>query len=408
MLEYSKLYILFFTRKHKKKSDTLKLYARLTVGKTRCEFSLNRDLTASLWDNNRKRGKGFSKYVLSLNKYLDQIFAGLYEAHRQLLDEGKVISSALVKARYYGEEEDEGKTLLDLITYHNSTMHTSLKPGTMKNYYSTERCIKKFLEDEYQMEDIPLKKLNYRFIVDFEQYVREYKPATRMGCANNGAMKHMERLKKMSRLGVRLEWMDKDPFINFKLKFNKTERQFLTEREIKLIQEITFRESRYENIKDLFIFACYTGLSYIDVKELKADHLVIGRDGGDWLFTKREKTDEPLKIPLLPIAKGIIEKYKDNEDIKAKGRLLPVYSNQIINQTLKDIAEACGIRKNLTFHVARHTFATAITLSNGVPIETVSKLLGHSKLSTTQIYARVLEKKIGEDMHNLMIRLQER
>ncbi|GGW42536.1 transposase [Arenibacter certesii] len=408
MLEYSKLYILFFTRKHKKKRDTLKLYARLTVGKTRCEFSLNLDLIASLWDNNRKRGKGFSKYVLSLNKYLDQIFAGLYEAHRQLLDEGKVISSALVKARYYGEEEDEGKTLLDLITYHNSTMHTSLKPGTMKNYYSTERCIKKFLEDEYQMEDIPLKKLNYRFIVDFEQYVREYKPATRMGCANNGAMKHMERLKKMSRLGVRLEWLDKDPFINFKLKFNKTERQFLTEREIKLIQETTFREPRYENIKDLFVFACYTGLSYIDVKELKADHLVIGRDGGDWLFTKREKTDEPLKIPLLPIAKNIIEKYKDNVDIKAKGRLLPVYSNQIINQTLKDIADACGIRKNLTFHVARHTFATAITLSNGVPIETVSKLLGHSKLSTTQIYARVLEKKIGEDMHNLMIRLQER
>ncbi len=278
----------------------------------------------------------------------------------------------------------------------------------MKNYYSTERCIKKFLEEEYRVEDIPLKKLNYRFIVDFEQYVREYKPATRSGCANNGAMKHMERLKKMSRLGVRLEWLDKDPFINFKLKFNKTERQFLTEREIKLIQETTFTEPSYEKIKDLFLFACYTGLSYIDVKELRSDHLVIGRDGGDWLFTKREKTEESLKIPLLPIAKKIIEKYKENVDIKARGRLLPIYSNHMINRTLKDIADACGIHKNLTFHVARHTFATAITLSNGVPIETVSKLLGHSKLSTTQIYARVLEKKIGEDMHNLMIRLQQR
>jgi len=205
---------------------------------------------------------------------------------------------------------------------------------------------------------------------------------------------------------LRLAWVDKDPFVNFKLKFKKTERQFLTERELKLIEETTFKIPSYEKIKDLFVFACYTGLSYIDVKELKADHLVIGLDGGDWLYTKRTKTDEPLKIPLLPEAKEIIEKYRDEPMIEAEGRLLPIYSNHMINRTLKDIAEACGIRKNLTFHVARHTFATAITLSNGVPIETVSKLLGHSKLSTTQIYAKVVEKKIGEDMQNLMSKMK--
>ena len=176
MLENSRLSILFFTRKHEKESDALKIYARVTIDGKRAEFSLNRDLKATLWDKNRKRGKGFSKYVLSLNKYLDQVFTGLHEAHRQLLEEDKTITSAAVKARYLGEDEEEGKTLLDLITYHNTTMHTSLKPGTMKNYFITERCIKRFLKDEYNLGDIPLKKLDYRFIVDYEQYVRKYKP----------------------------------------------------------------------------------------------------------------------------------------------------------------------------------------------------------------------------------------
>jgi len=401
MLENSRLSVVFVVRKLTAKVDTIKVYARVTVDGKRAEFSLNRELAVSLWDEKRKRGKGHSKYVISLNKYLDQVFTGLHEAHRQLLQEDIDISSKAVKARFL-KEDDRGKTLLDLISYHNSTMTATLRPGTMKNYYSSERCIKKFLNDELGIEDILLKKLNYGFIVDYEQYVRKYKPATRNNCTNNGAMKHMERLKKMSRLAVRLEWLDKDPFINYKLKFKKTERQYLTEREIKLIEETQFKVPSHSKIKDLFIFACYTGLSYVDVRELRANHLVKGMDGNDWLYTKRTKTDEPLKIPLLPKAKEIIEKYKDDPDIIASERLLPIYTNHMINRTLKDIAKTCGIRKNLTFHVARHTFATAVTLSNGVPIETVSKLLGHTKLSTTQIYAKVVEKKVGEDMQNLM------
>ena len=400
MLENSRLSVVFVVRKLTSKVDTIKIYARVTVDGKRAEFNLNRELSVSLWDEKRKRGKGFSKYVISLNKYIDQVFTGLHEAHRQLLQEEVDITSAGIKARYLGEDE-RGKTLLDLITYHNTSMLTVLRKGTMKNYFTTERCIKEFLE-ETGVKDVPLKKLNYAFIVDFEQYIRKYKPLTRMGCANNGTMKHMERLKKMSRLAVKLEWLEKDPFINFKLRFEKVERQFLTEGELQVIEETTFKVPSTQHIKDLFIFACYTGLSFIDVQELKADHLVKGMDGNDWLYTKRTKTDEPLKIPLLPKAKEIIDKYKDDPSLFENGRLLPMYSNPMINRTLKDIAKVCGIRKKVTFHVARHTFATAITLSNGVPIETVSKLLGHTKLSTTQIYARVVEKKVGEDMQNLM------
>ena len=219
MLENSRLSVVFVVRKLTSKIDTIKIYARVTVDGKRAEFNLNRELPVSLWDEKRKRGKGFSKYVISLNKYMDQVFTGLHEAHRQLLQEEVDITSAGIKARYLGED-DRGKSLLDLISYHNTSMISVLRKGTMKNYYSTERCIKEFLKEKMGVEDIPLKKLNYGFIVDFEQYIRKYKPATRMGCTNNGAMKHMERLKKMSRLAVKLEWLEKDPFINYKQNVN--------------------------------------------------------------------------------------------------------------------------------------------------------------------------------------------
>ena len=165
---------------------------------------------------------------------------------------------------------------------------------------------------------------------------------------------------------------------------------------------------RLERIRDCFVFSCYTGLSYVDVKELNSDNIVKGIDGNHWISTKREKTDKPVKVPLLPKAREILEKYMQCPEMENKESLLPISSNQKTNAYLKEIADSCDIDKNLTFHVARHTFATTVMLSNGVPIETVSKLLGHSKLSTTQIYARVVESKISEDIGNLLIRFKEK
>ncbi|SHJ58396.1 Phage integrase family protein [Arenibacter nanhaiticus] len=176
----------------------------------------------------------------------------------------------------------------------------------------------------------------------------------------------------------------------------------LAERELELIENTTFKGAGYEKVRNIFLFSCYTGLSYIDIKELMTNQMVLGNDENYWLFTKRAKTNEIVKIPLLPKARAIIEKYSDEMAHHPGGKLLPVLSNQKTNSYLKVITKACNIHKNITFHDARHTFATTVTLSNGVPIETVSKLLGHTKLTTTQIYARVLEKKIGEDMQNLM------
>lgn len=223
---------------------------------------------------------------------------------------------------------------------------------------------------------------------------------------NNTVMKHIQRLRKMVTLAYKMEWIEKDPFIKFKPTYIKNEREFLSEEELQTIIEREFEIERLELVKDLFVFSCYTGLSYIDVMHLNENNITFGIDGGKWIITNRQKTNNKVKIPLLPIAEELIHKYKGHIKTKKTKTLFPNISNQKLNSYLKEIADLCKIKKNLTFHIARHTFATTITLSNGVPIETVSKLLGHSKIATTQIYAKVIERKVSEDMEILQTKLK--
>lgn len=401
MRNNSTLAVLIFTRDINYNPEKLTIYARITVDGRRAEISLKRYTSVNVWDVSKGRVIGTTSKARLLNSYLDEVYVQILDAHKQLLREGKVITAQAVKARFLGQDEQH-KTLKELVKYHNTTMDSVLKYGTMKNYYSTERYLHRFISDKFSSPDVYLKQLNYRFIVDFEQYLLNYRPEkARKTCSNNGAMKHLERLMKMTNLAVKLEWLEKDPFHQYKLNFQKHNRSYLSERELQLIEETTFKTG-YEKVRNIFLFSCYTGLSYIDVKELMTEQLVLGIDGNHWLHTKRAKTDEIVKIPLLPKAKAIIEKYSDEMKNCPSSKLLPVFSNQKVNSYLKVITKACGIHKNITFHSARHTFATTVTLSNGVPIETVSKMLGHAKLTTTQIYARVLEKKVGEDMQDLM------
>jgi site-specific recombinase XerD len=197
------------------------------------------------------------------------------------------------------------------------------------------------------------------------------------------------------------DWLEKDPFVKYDGKMKEVETEFLTEEEIQSIYTKSFRTTRLELVRDIFIFCCFTGLAYVDVKGLKHDHIGIGIDGQKWIFKNRQKTDTKSKIPLLPIAEEIIKKYSNDPKCLNEDRVLPVLSNQKMNGYLKEIGDLCQIPKEITFHMARHTFATSVTLSNGVPIESVSKMLGHKNIQTTQHYARVLDKKVSEDMHIL-------
>jgi len=202
-----------------------------------------------------------------------------------------------------------------------------------------------------------------------------------------------------------MDWLSKDPFAKFKQHFDKVERFYLTKEELAAIEKKQFTIERLQTVKDLFLFSCYTGLAYIDTMNLTTENIIKGIDGNDWLITSRQKTDTDVRVPLLPQAEALIKKYKNHPKASNHGTLFPVISNQKTNSYLKEIADLCNINKAITFHIARHTFATTITLSNGVPIESVSKMLGHTTIRSTQVYAKVVEQKLSEDMLNLRKRM---
>nr|WP_320000761.1 site-specific integrase [uncultured Draconibacterium sp.] len=393
--------IQFVIRKHRIKDDKAPIYARVTVNRERAEISIKKRIHVDNWNNGRGMAKGKSPEISRLNSYLEQIRYQLTECYQELVVNKEAITPEAIKNKFWGVE-DSGETLKGLIEYHNTGMDSNLRWGTLKNYKTTEKYIEKFLKQKFKRKDIDLVELNYKFITDFEHFLRKYQPEDHhLPMGNNTVMKHIERLRKMTNLAVRLGWLDKDPFVAYRLSFKRVEREFLTQLELDTIKKKQFKIKRLQYVKDLFVFSCYTGLSYIDVMNLQPNNIRIGINGMNWIITQREKTTTPVRIPILSQAQVLIDKYKDHPRSANKGTIFPNISNQKLNSYLKEIADVCEIDKNLTFHVARHTFATTVTLTNGVPIESVSKMLGHTNLKTTQIYAKVVEKKISDDMANL-------
>ena len=390
--------ISFFIKKYKQKGEQAPVYVRITVDGKSLDMSVKRKVHLRNWDEGKGGTKGSKEVVKALAVYLDQVRLRLYECQQELEKERKLITAEAIKQRYLGQDEKR-KTLKELIEYHNVEMKHELAPGTQKNYFTTQKFVHEFLREKLKTTDVFLDELNYKFIKDFERFLKSRKPKDHhKPCGQNGAMKHIERLRKMINLALKEEWINQDPFLKFKAKFEKSERGYLTLEELKLIEGKYFPIKRLALVRDLFVFSCYTGLSYVEVSELKPEHLVKGMDGGLWIQGKRRKSGEFYKVPLLPKALEIIEQYKGDIRAEAHGRLFPVISNQKLNAYLKEVADLCEIEKNLTFHLARHTFAISVTLANGVPIESVSKMLGHNSIRTTQIYAKVVEEKLSCDM----------
>lgn len=308
----------------------------------------------------------------------------------------------LIKACYTGINSDNGKTLNTILEYHNKKIYNTLAAGSIRNFGVTESYVKKFIKKERNTTDIYLKQLNFEFLTDFQMYLSNVYPAGQQkALSHNTVMKHIQRLRKIVTLAYHMEWMEKDPFVRWKMSFEKTNREFLSETELQNLENKDFISERLDRVRDLFVFSCYTGISYVDIMALTPNHLVMGIDGKNWIMTKRQKTNTVVNVPLLPQALAIVNKYKDHPITAVSESLLPRLTNEKLNMYLKEVANFVPIKKNLTFHMARHTFATTITLSNGVPIETVSKILGHTKITTTQIYARVLENKVSTDMNQL-------
>ena len=289
---------------------------------------------------------------------------------------------------------------LDVYEDHNKEFQELVGRGlsyrTLQKYKTIKGYVAEFLKYKYAISDIEINRIDYQFIKNFEIYLKTVKH-----CGHNTAMHYLKKIKKIMNQCIAKKWIERSPFVGFKMSVNETHKTFLNEEELLLIAEQKITIKRLEQVRDIFLFSCYTGLSYCDVAKLTNANVVNGVDGDKWIFTCRSKTNTPSKIPLLPISNSIVNKYAGHPVTANSGKLLPIMSNQRMNSYLKELADLCGIPKELTFHCARHTFATTVTLTNGVPIETVSKMLGHKSLKTTQHYAKIVDKKVSEDMKAL-------
>lgn len=399
--------VLFFPRKNNSSNagETL-LYMRITINGRRTEISTHRKVVLEKWDSKAGKLRGIKSEIREFNNYLDFLRAKVYKAYKRLEEEGSHITPQTVKNEYLGIRPEDNKMLLEIFKNHNDQLMNLVGKeyslGTIKKYTTTYKHVKKFIAKKYKLKDLPVKDLDYQFITDFEYFLK-----TAQKCNHNTALKYIKNFKKIVLIALANNWIDKDPFRSYKARIKEVKREFLTIEEINNMMEKKFIVPRLEQVRDIFVFCCYTGLSYSDVKKLSKDNLVIGIDGETWVKVNRTKTDTRSSIPLLPAATEIIKKYERHEDVIDNNILLPVLSNQKSNAYLKEIADVCGINKNLTTHLARHTFATTITLSNGVPIESVSKMLGHKSLRTTQHYAKILDRKVSEDMAVLKSKLKK-
>lgn len=390
----------FILRQYPDNPNESKIFARIMIDRKRTEINTGQTVHADNWDPQKQSVVGSRDLMNRINPHLEEMRYKLKDCYHQLKLQGVFITGDSIKKIYQGETIPYS-SLMALFEYHDKTTKETLKYGTLKNYGSTEKYIRAFLQKKYKSKDIPLNHLNYEFITQFELFLRQTEPLQKSNTlTNNGIMKHMERLRKITTMGFKMDWLQKDPFIRYKLKFHRTEREFLIQSEIDTIA-VEDLPTKLGRARDIFLFSCYTGLAYIDLANLSADNIVMGIDGELWLRTSRQKTETKVNVPLLPPALALLEKYKTDKKLIAKNRVLPFMSNQKVNKYLKQISDTCSINKNMTFHLARHTFATTVTLNNGIPIESVSKMLGHTKLSTTQVYVHVLDKKISDDMKGL-------
>tara|TARA_Y100000815_G_scaffold253530_1_gene258830 strand:+ start:1196 stop:2494 length:1299 start_codon:yes stop_codon:yes gene_type:complete len=382
-----------------KKDGTIPVYARIWIDNIPVDVSAKESVLEEHWCDISCRAKIRTNNAKHINEILDDVKTRIKRAYKQLKAEGRLITAQAVKLRYLGKDKAIS-TCKDLIHYHRENEFKKLAEGTIKNYGATEKYIYCFIKEQFKTDDVHLAQIDYAFIVKFENYLRTCPPLRKsQPLNNNGIMKHMERLKKFMPLAFKHGWINAPPFALYELKFEEFDCPFLEQSELDVMTTIHLPNESMCLVRDVFVFSCYTGLCYIEVKNLNKKDIVNGIDGDQWIMVRRQKSNTPVKLPLLDEAKEILDKYADYPTSENDYSLLRVFSDQKVNKYLKKIAKLCQIDKNLTFHVARHTFATTIALLNDVPIETVSKMLGHAKLSTTQKYARVIEKKISKDIH---------
>lgn len=368
----------------------------ITTNGKRIYFSTGKHVPATDWDKEKQAVKGKSEEAQLINGYLIQLRNKIYQKEIELLQKGYLITAELLKEAITDKVEAlNEKTLLDVLNEHNTERKAmvgkTVAPATYWVFEYTGRLFKEFIQKKYERKDLYLREINLGFIQGFHAYLLGEK---KMG--QNSCTKHLKFLKKLLNLAVANSYISYNPVNAYKVEREPVEVDFLDEEELRKIINFDTPLPRLERAKDMFLFGCFTGLSYIDIKTLTPEHFEKDSAGRIWIKKRRVKTGVLSRIPLLPIAKLILDKYKGGK------KLLPIQDPADINKYLKDIAILCGINKRICFHTSRHTFASTVTLANNISLEVVSKMLGHTNTRMTAHYAKLIDKCIGEQMDKLM------
>lgn len=389
--------ILFFIRESKaRKNGNVPIEVMITVNGERNSFSTGKQIAIEKWDKTKQQVKGKDQETQNLNNYLKAIKAKLYQKEAELLERGFIITAQILYDAYFDKVESlKERSLFEVFEEHNQEQEKLVGNGVSKATHwvsvYTIRLLREFVQQKYKREDLYLRELNLNFIQSFHSFLRIDK-----GMAQNSSTKHLKLLKKIINLSVANSYMAFNPFSTYKVEREPVDIDFLDEEELRKIINFDTPLPRLERAKDMFLFGCFTGLSYIDIKTLTPEHFEKDNTGRIWIKKRRVKTGVLSRIPLLPIAKLILDKYKGGE------KLLPIQDPADINKYLKDIAILCGINKRICFHMSRHTFASTVTLANNISLEVVSKMLGHTNTRMTAHYAKLIDKCIGEQMDKLM------
>lgn len=399
MLNQSSLSVLFFIKKTRLlKNGEAPICMRITVNKKRAEAQLSRSVPVTKWDSKKESCILRNSTGEELNHYLSTVKAKVLRLHRELEQDNLPISADILLLKFRGQYTPP-KMLIEVFKDHNRKCRALIGKEyvekSVQRYERTVTYLEEFMTLKYNVKDIAFRNINQAFISDFEHFVKINK-----NCAQNTTVKYIKNLKKIILFALANNWMDTNPFVNMKLKQTKTNRDFLVEEEINKLIIKKFEIPRLELIRDIFLFCCFTGLSFSDVESLKKHHIYCDDEGAYWIRKTRVKTDNLCQIPLMDISIKIIEKYIDNKQCRLNDCILPVPSNQRMNSYLKEIGALCGIEKKLSTHVARHTFA-CLALANDIAIESIAKMLGHNDIRTTKIYARVIDKTLKRQMESL-------
>ena len=379
------LSVLFIIKKAKLlKNGEAPICMRITVNKRVAEVMIKRSIPIDLWNQKKECSKGKDRVAAELNHYINTVRAKVLQIHRELEIDNKPITADIIKDCFYGRDKVQ-RSLLEVYAEHNEKCRALIgkeyTESTVTKFDTSINRLKEYIRSNYHRDDIMLAELDGQFIRDFDFWLK-----TDKHCQNNSALKHLKNLKKVIRIALANDWIKKDPFYGIHFKQDEVNVEFLSREELDILMNKEFTIKRLEQVRDVFVFCCFTALAFVDVQQLSREHLIKDNNGALWIRKARQKTNQMCNVPVLSIPQRILRKYEDNAECIKKGVLLPVISNQRMNAYLKEIADVCGIAKRLTTHVARHTAATVVFLANDVSMENVSKILGHSNIRMTQHY----------------------